>query len=353
MAETASCDLRIKWQGLPQRLILFEPNRVDEHWPSTTPPCWKSRPPVRYYNVPLLKSNLQKAIRRRNLLASIHTTVQLLKQGPAGIQALLRRLPIIVVEDVRLCPRFDELVWLMVAYSSGPLTYRLRPSDFQLVLEIVTALCQDAQAYEPEPLDRSQAGLALPVLKRQMWQDLQKRFAVRDAKCPELTALAVRFAFGGMPGDLRLLYRVYLDFAAHKFQVSPPRSCVLGKRAVNMALNDLLDNNRFVLRPGYQLAAAVDFHCTSIIADANLGAPENEQRQVMWDHRSGCNSRKVHTLKPASVRHQRWITIWDSLASRYWVRHAQTTRPRRSGFRKPTATVLSLLTSQSSRSETE
>ena len=51
-------------------------------------------------NVPVLKSNLQKAIRRHRVDIALTTTIALLQKDPTEF---LRRLPIIYIEDVCLC----------------------------------------------------------------------------------------------------------------------------------------------------------------------------------------------------------------------------------------------------------
>jgi len=61
-----------------------------------------------------LKSCLQKCIRRRQPLPAVRVAMELFDKSYAD---LIRRLPIIVLEDSFLHPDFGLLVWLMVAES--------------------------------------------------------------------------------------------------------------------------------------------------------------------------------------------------------------------------------------------
>lgn len=64
--------------------------------------------------MPVLKSILQKSIRRRRPFPSVRVAMELIDKA---LGELLRRLPIIILEDSTLHPDFPLLVWLMVAES--------------------------------------------------------------------------------------------------------------------------------------------------------------------------------------------------------------------------------------------
>lgn len=62
----------------------------------------------------MLKSILQKSIRRRRPLPAVRVAMELVDKA---LGELLRRLPIIILEDSMLHPDLPLLVWLMVAES--------------------------------------------------------------------------------------------------------------------------------------------------------------------------------------------------------------------------------------------
>jgi hypothetical protein len=137
-------------------------------------------PPLQY-SVPILKSNLQKSIRRGDRIRALRTAWQLLCQGPTE---LLRRLPVIIPEDTMIQPAlYVELVWLMAAHAKD---YRLTWADAQLIMNAVaTAVAAPAQY----SLDVS-APLTF------------------DQSDPLQMALTVRIAFGGMTGDQEFMTRL-------------------------------------------------------------------------------------------------------------------------------------------------
>lgn len=85
----------------------------------------------------LLKSNLQKAIRRQEKEIALHTTMKMIVHG--GIIELLRRLTIITWEDVILNKYYPAIVWLFVALSTK--TYQATNDDVLFIHSYVAYLC--------------------------------------------------------------------------------------------------------------------------------------------------------------------------------------------------------------------
>merc|ERR1712224_473421 len=70
--------------------------------------------------IPILKSNLQKCIRRSKEMKAVATAYLMLNIDPSSI---LRRLPIIYIEDVHIDISFATIVWYMIAVSKN---YKLK-----------------------------------------------------------------------------------------------------------------------------------------------------------------------------------------------------------------------------------
>lgn len=86
------------------------------------------------YSLSLLKSNLQKTIRRKEDDHCYATLLQFLKQNP--IEAL-RRIAIILLEDSQYNTYYyPHIIWLMIATSKS---YKLRYSDIQIIINAVAA----------------------------------------------------------------------------------------------------------------------------------------------------------------------------------------------------------------------
>ena len=93
-------------------------------------------------SVPVLKSILQKGIRRRKPLPSVRVASEL---ADKSLGDLLRRLPIILLEDSTLHPSLPFLVWLMMAVSKDyqpPLSLLKRMLG--IVFEMASCRWQDS-----------------------------------------------------------------------------------------------------------------------------------------------------------------------------------------------------------------
>jgi len=97
-------------------------------------------------DIPLLKSNLQKAIRRGNHIVAVSSALAMLQREP--IQ-LLRRLPIIFVEDVCLTDSFPIVIWLLMADKQ----YKMTNHDIDILLQIVYSLCVCSRYFDDRELN--------------------------------------------------------------------------------------------------------------------------------------------------------------------------------------------------------
>jgi hypothetical protein len=229
------------------------------------------------YPVPYLKSNLQKAIRRKLTCSAICTTQQLLIQDPL---ALLRRLPVIAVEDVEWSEEINYVVWMMCAVSKG---FVLQSHQHQHIYLLVSMLCSSNGRYIHYYRNRtfySCSEIVTRLLRRIPSKCLGS--LRRDSlELVSLVALLVRVSYGGMNGDMNLLHS--LSYHLEKI----PQGSYAGF-------------GPFV--PGehqfsscHQLPEAIDFHCSDITTKASKKFNINESmvRQFMWDYRSGVNVRDV------------------------------------------------------------
>lgn len=165
--------------------------RVDVLVATAIPPLMADASTVRLVkrhsrlSVPVLKSILQKSIRRRKPLPAVRVAMEL---ADKSLGDLLRRLPVIMMEDSTLHPQLPFLVWCMMAHAKS---YLLPPSVLTKVMQIVfeVASCQWSDRLPEEaPIPDSHL-LSLNSL----WRDLLP------------WALMVRAEYGGMTVDVRML----------------------------------------------------------------------------------------------------------------------------------------------------
>jgi hypothetical protein len=210
---------------------------------------------------PLLKSNLQKAIRRRETDVAVQTAILLLQRDP---MEMLRRLPIIAVEDVSLIDSFPVMVWLMMAGAS----YRLTTHDIDTVLHIVWTL--------------SEARDAIEYTKCAAAPDIPEESI--------LMAVYYRWKYGGMKGDLDLLHGVIRYHNEH---------------------NGHNEHNNHILTTSYKqisydtiakepivLVESIDFHPFPAMLrylSLDTGLSKDVVREWIWKVESRINERKAWT----------------------------------------------------------
>jgi hypothetical protein len=177
--------------------LSFEVHLSSAIWSDLAPRRW-----VRYHSrisVPVLKSLLQKSIRRRRPLDSVRIAMEL---ADKALGELLRRLPIIVLEDSTMHDGLDFLVWVMMAQSKGfspPVSVMTR--IFQIVFEVASCPRQDLLATE----DDDAAMEASPLTLTKLYNNCDTAEAERGQAL--LWAILVRAEYGGMKGDVRMLRR--------------------------------------------------------------------------------------------------------------------------------------------------
>ena len=92
---------------------------------------WEEKKPLMNF----FKSHLQKCFRRKKNIAALRTAYEIIL---ININELLRRVCIIIFEDVKLKDYFTTMVWLMAAVSKG---FVLQSYHINLELKFINDLC--------------------------------------------------------------------------------------------------------------------------------------------------------------------------------------------------------------------
>mmetsp|Transcript_695 Transcript_695/g.2426 ORF Transcript_695/g.2426 Transcript_695/m.2426 type:complete len:266 (+) Transcript_695:479-1276(+) len=226
---------------------------------------------------------MQKCVRRGLSDLAVRSARELasISFGPeklVGVEMLLRRLPIIAVEDVGDCPLrsrvVPSLIWLMLATTlgkGGAAPYALREADVAFILG-----CVDALAKCPAPSRR--------------------RAANADARAPPTStmslALLARAAYGGMAGDVAILQAEAATVApVEQTAQAAGVACIHGYKQLPR------------LAPGEWLPEGVDFHCQhgriiKLMRQRGVTAPSDAALEAwMWRTRSSVNFRDVRRPK--------------------------------------------------------
>ena len=148
-------------------------DKLIEYYPS---------PKKKYTKNQYLQSHLQKSIRRKDTFKSIKTAKHLID---LDLITFLRRLPIIMLEDVVIHESISVIVWLMIAINKG---FRIRCDMVKWLLGVVYYLSNEnhKQEYLTENIQDS---------------IINEKHINKDILLP----LRFRKCYGGMKGDMNMI----------------------------------------------------------------------------------------------------------------------------------------------------
>lgn len=323
-------------------------DNVELNVTSSIPPSSSSmRPFVQNHSrlsIPVLKSILQKSVRRRRPLPSVKVAMEL---ADKALGELLRRLPIICIEDSTLHHDFPFLIWIMVAQSKQFQPTKLMMTRvFQAVFEIASCPWKDnlripKDTYEDhseEPKDLSLTAMSNTI------GEAKRDEMMEDADCDlMIRSILLRHKYGGMGCDLRMLQQ-YARVWQYRFveekvmnqqlaKVCLPKHCedsatksIRWSHVPNLlhpversskAVAPLLARPLPYLRYADVTPAGVDFHCSNVldvplynikyqskIQELYWGNTEPSRKLTVqdiggilksacWDHSSGVNYRRT------------------------------------------------------------
>jgi len=225
------------------------------------------------YNVPLLKSNLQKAVRRCDNQIAIQSSLAILQKEP---MELLRRLPIIYIEDVCLLDSYPIVVWLMMVDKE----YTMTVTDIDIILHIVNSLCNCRLYFDFRSNDK------VYNFSHKSLQDYEN--------CNELLSLYYRSEYGGMKGDMQML-KTSIDYYIHNHSE-------IQETIYNCIDYDKLDTDLEIL------VEAIDFHpFPQMLPTLSRITKIDKQiiKECIWFVESGYNSRKPLTIENSKLYEER------------------------------------------------
>ena len=139
-------------------------------------------------SISLLKSNLQKAIRRCETDIAIKTSIVMIEKDAIEF---LRRLAIIYIEDVCLFDSYSIVVWLMMIEKE----HTIDMNDINILLHIVKNLCECREFYYYVNSE---------VYDRKLFDLSHKSLQILE-NSDQLLSLFYRSQYGGMKCDIIML----------------------------------------------------------------------------------------------------------------------------------------------------
>lgn len=230
------------------------------------PPIHEFRLPKVRIPIPLLKSHLQKSIRRQNVDLALKTTYSMLACAPCEI---LRRLPIIMIEDVAFIQGASTIIWLMMACKEHKLTEK----DYLFIKSFVVSLCKTDNVFpdrrDEDPEEHTHEEIA----------------SMEHPHLSELLALRIRCEYGGMHCDMRMLKRA-LTYYKENQRLGQIRPWHISPQSVHLTLD--YTGETFLLE-------AIDFHpyphITKEIHD-QTGVRYDTIKKLIWCVESSLNVRR-------------------------------------------------------------
>lgn len=253
----------------------------------------------------LIKSNLQKAVRRKQTSVAIASTIALLKKNTVE---LLRRLPIIMIEDVCAMDSLPILVWLMMVCSSRGSEYKLTNEDKYVILQIVNNMCLCDYAVvmassSSDTKDNETIEWTHQMIDASMTTPTSDGIIKKDI----CLSMFYREKYGGMKCDLRMLN--------YAIQFYNSNECVQEKEIkrtdwyLDLHLPHVLEI----------MSEAIDFHpFPSLLKQMSIktGICETEIKRAIWTSESCVNFRKKYTVVVAEQYKNTnvWILLKHHLA---------------------------------------
>jgi hypothetical protein len=257
----------------------------------------------KYRNIGLLKSHLQKCVRKMNATIGVPTAFHYMN---LDIKDFLRRLPIIMLEDASLHPSFTTLVWFMIA--SGIDGFLWHPNYYNYLMGIVYVILQNP-VHHPLPLPPSPSGSKTLSALKTFTRYHADMGPGSKSDVSLLYAIQIRADYGGMRGDVEML-QAYADFWHGRFRRGEGMECTMKVRPI--AFEETIP-----LKLEDWDRSAVDFHCAPQIYDYLIAkfpqykASRDILQYVIW-HYSSKTNRRIRGVE--ETRHREvWEVVRETL----------------------------------------
>tara|TARA_Y100000996_G_C22546015_1_gene651834 strand:+ start:884 stop:1795 length:912 start_codon:yes stop_codon:yes gene_type:complete len=224
-----------------------------------------------------LQSHLQKCVRKKDSYRSIKTAKHLLD---LDLIKFLRRLPIIMLEDVCIHESITVIIWLMVAVNKG---FRIRCEMIKWLLGVVNYLSnEDYKQY----YSKLESNIIPP--ESHDFKDI-------------LYSLKIRKSYGGMKGDMNMI-----EYYIHNIingDIIPKKDKI-----------QLIKINMLPLEHKEWIYQANDFHCNKFIIPKIRGYIKNKKKytedyikELIWLFSSSINNRVVVVID--KKKEKDWLEI--------------------------------------------
>ena len=251
-----------------------------------------------YKNVAYLKSHLQKCIRKQNDTWALPTSYHFMRLNEIEF---LRRLPIIMLEDVFLHESFTTIIWIMIAVSSTK--FKMQKYIYDYIFGIIYVLCKidkkDNITFDDndkDSIENNDASITDII-------DSYSTSNLKDNEISLLYSIHMRISYGGMEGDMKFLEKVANTwFKRFKHKTVKNNNMVVKPIKIISIIEMKLED--------WDLSA-IDFHCNNklleFINKKYEDIPIDEIKKLIWMNSSRINTR----IKYEIYNEEKWNMIKD------------------------------------------
>ena len=279
--EIVDYESTVSWRGTGTTIILC---CVDDNSGRSIFPNYTT-----HYNVPLLKSLLQKSIRRQIDDLALMCAKQLIM---TDIDSFLRRLFVIMLEDVQLHQCCSGVIWLTSAVTKG---YQITYRQVDWLMGLVKYLCHDNHKFYKRFVH-------YPNINVKGFLKMVDMTPIDDTQRTIIYSIMYRYSYGGMKPDLDMFYYYannylgqFIDHIQLEYVAFAP-----------ININDIKP-----LRVGDILINSVDFHCypqmITIIHNKFPELTDAEIHDTIWECNSKTNTRWNDPIIPELSK------IWETI----------------------------------------
>jgi hypothetical protein len=244
---------------------------------------WEEKKPLMNF----FKSHLQKCFRRKRNIAALRTAYEIIL---ININELLRRVCIIIFEDVKLKDYFTTMVWLMAAVSKG---FLLQSYHINLELKFINDLCLENNYTDMAELNNYKNPYST-VDVRNLLLEIEKCDELSQTQKSLLYSIGLRIGYGGREGDMEMIfYYAIIWFNKFKEKKDVEKMNIIKSAFVSL---EFCQNNRFKTIDDF-VYQGVDMNSyfkivPEIYEEINHHYSEKEIETTIWFMSSGWNVRK-------------------------------------------------------------
>lgn len=254
-----------------------------------------------YKNIAYLKSHLQKCIRKQNDTWALPTSYHFMRLNEIEF---LRRLPIIMLEDVFLHESFTTIIWIMIAVSSTK--FKMQKYIYDYIFGIIYVLCQIDKKDNITFDDDNNDSIVLESSSITEIIDSYSTSNLKDNEISLLYSIHMRISYGGMKGDMIFLEKVAsIWFKRFKYNTL---------KVNNIIVRPILIISISEMSLGNWDLSAIDFHCNNKLLEyinkKYETIPIDEIKKLIWMNSSRTNTRINYKI----YDEEKWNIIKDYVA---------------------------------------